>query len=105
MPEDAHPVREIVLPLAVVLGLVANGILVGVAWGKLSTVVTVINENQTKQSDQLKELTVRVQGIGDRLHDVERDAEQDRRDFRTLEDYTRGRVDRLQYRAPAASRK
>jgi hypothetical protein len=99
MPQSEHPVREIVLPLAVVLALLGNAWYGGVGWGRVST--------------QLEGVLAAIGGIRDRVAAVEsdlakikvwqqsQDLEDRARDerFRLFKMYTKGRIARLPYRA------
>lgn len=98
-PAMAHPVKEIVLPLATVLLLVGNAWWAGVGWGKVST--------------QLEGVLAALGGFGTRVTATEADIaelkawrrtqEQDDRmrdeRFRLFRMYTKGRIARLPYRA------
>lgn len=99
-----HPVKDIVLPLAVVVALITNALMIGVAWGRLGQRLDTLDSGQREQREALKDLGETDQAIKDRLRDLERDASEDRKDFQLLEDYTRGRIDRLPYHAPPARR-
>jgi len=99
-----HPVKDIVIPLAVVLTLIANALLVGIAWGRITSRVEqveggVATEHQ-KNIDQDRDII----NLRDRMHDTERDRKQDDDRFRLFDDYTRGRIDRLPYKAPPPAR-
>ena len=104
MPTTDHPVKDIVIPLAVVLTLIANALLVGIAWGRITSRVEQVesgvgieHEKNTTQDQRLLELR-------DRMHDAERDIKEDERRFGLLDDYTRGRIDRFPYKAPPPAR-
>lgn len=104
MPTTDHPVKDIVIPLAVVLTLILNALLVGIAWGRITARVehaevgiTVEHEKNNEQDHQLLDLR-------DRMHDTERDIKESERRFGLLDDYTRGRIDRFPYKAPPPAR-
>jgi hypothetical protein len=95
----AHPVREIVLPLAVVLGLVGNAWWAGVGWGRVSNQLDLVLASQ-------KSVEMRTANLESRMADFEiwkrmHDAAQLKRDeeFRLFRMYTKGRIARLPYRA------
>lgn len=106
MPEPADdrsrggsPVREIVLPLAVVLGLVGNAWWGGMGWGKVSSQLDVVLTS-------LASLQGRTGAAESRLTELEtwkrvHEKEQEKRDqeFRLFKLYTKGRIARLPYRA------
>jgi hypothetical protein len=103
-PPPPHPVKDIVLPLAGVIALIANALLVGISWGRFSQrmetyegVQTVLERRITKAEEQALELR-------DRVRDAERDIKDGDRRFLLLDDYTRGRVDRLPYKSPPPAR-
>lgn len=96
--------KDNVLPLAVVITLIAYALLMGVAWGRITarqeqTEANISNEHATNL-DQDRSLSA----IRDRLHDAERDIKEDERRFSLLDDYTRGRIDRLPYKPPPPMR-
>lgn len=104
MPPTDHPVKDIVIPLAVVITLLLNALLVGIAWGRITARVEqvengVVVEHQ-KNSDQDRALA----DLRDRMHDAERDIKEDEKRFGLLDDYTRGRIDRLPYKSPPPAR-
>lgn len=106
MPDDtqrppvSHPVKDIVLPLTVVVGLVVNAFFMGNVWGKISYRMDImdftLSEEKAKNSEQDKHL----QALRDRTHDLERDNKDQDRRFLLLDDYTRGRIDRMPYKPP-----
>lgn len=63
----------------------------------------VINSKTNEQLEQAHDGTA-IQSLKDRIRDLERDAISDRKDFTLLEDYTRGRIDRLPFHPPATRR-
>jgi len=99
-----HPVREIVLPLAIVIGLLGNALLIGVSWGRFTQRLDILDQRQEVQSGVLDGHGKAIQDTKDRVHDLERDIKEDERRFLLLDDYTRGRIDRLPYKAPPPSR-
>ena len=104
MAPTEHPVKDIVIPLAVVLTLIANALLVGIAWGRITARVEQTENGiaieHGKNSDQDRS----IMDLRDRMHDVERDIKEDDRRFGLLDDYTRGRIDRLPYKSPPPAR-
>ena len=100
-----HPVKDIVLPLAVVVALITNALMVGIAWGRLGQRLDTLDTGQREHREAIQALQRQNQETRDRLRDLERDAIEDRKDFDFLEDYTRGRIDRLPYKAPPAARR
>lgn len=106
-PQDrraSHPVKDIVLPLAVVIGLVGNALYVGSWGGRTGQRLDSIDQRLSEHSKELEKTSEVLSSIKERLRDLERDRDEDRRNFLLLEDYTRGRIDRLPYRAPPARR-
>lgn len=104
MPEGQNPMKDIVLPLAVVIGLVGNALFVGIAWGRLTMRQEAAETRLGSAEGRLNGLADKHDALRDKVRDLERDAEEDRKDFRLLEDYTRGRIDRLPYNAPSSRR-
>lgn len=99
-PSLTHPVRDIVLPLATVMVLVGNTLMIGIAWGRITQKQETYEFYQSETRQQMREALQLMEKIEDRVHDLERDAVQDRKDFSLLENYTRGRIDHLPYRTP-----
>lgn len=103
-----HPVKDIVLPLAVVIGLVVNALVIGIAWGKFSYRIEIneraiaAHEESSKQENSHQNQS--IQSLRDRVHDLERDTTEHERRFLMLDDYTRGRIDRLPYKPPPPAR-
>lgn len=100
----SHPVKDIVLPLAVVITLCGNALLVGIAWGRFSQRMDTYEGVQTRQESRLTDQERENRTQGDRLRDLERDIKDGDRRFLLLDDYTRGRIDRLPYRPPPPAR-
>lgn len=98
------PMKDVVLPLAVVLGLVGNALFVGIAWGKLTQRQDTQETRSLAQEKRLDSLSEQYQVLRDKVRDLDRDASEHREDFKLLEDYTRGRIDRLPYHAPPSTR-
>lgn len=91
-PPTPHPVKDIVLPLAIVIGLIGNAWWAGVNWGKVSTQLeTIITTLGTTVSTvaihdkQIADLEVRIKTQEEKL--------------RLFKMYTKGRIARLPYRA------
>ncbi len=103
-PPPPHPVKDIVLPLAVVIGLLANALMIGVAWGRFSQRMDTYEASQQRQDQRITKAEEGVLSLRDRMHDVERDIKEAERRFLLLDDYTRGRIDKLPYHAPSAAR-
>lgn len=101
-PPQPHPVKDIVLPLAVVIALIANALFVGVAWGRFTERQAINEALDSVQSASLKEHDKQLLDLRDAVRDLARDRAEDRKEFILLEDYTRGRIDRLPYH-PAPS--
>lgn len=99
---EGHPVKDIVLPLVVVLALVANALMVGISWGRFSQRLDTIDLLMGQQDRRVESLEKGAQDLRDRVHDVEREAIEDRKGFQGLENYTRGRIDRLPWHPPPA---
>jgi hypothetical protein len=101
----SHPVKDIVLPLAVVLTLVGNALYVGSWGGRTGQRLDSIDQRLAEHGLALERAADQLATIKDRLRDLERDRAEDRKDFLVLEDYTRGRIDRLPYRVPPTARR
>lgn len=98
-PKGGGPVREVVLPLAMVLALVGNAWWGGVGWGRVSS-----------QLDQvlasMNDLRGRTSSVEQRLSEVEswrrmqeENLKQRDQEFRLFKMYTKGRIARLPYRS------
>jgi hypothetical protein len=103
-PPPPHPVKDIVLPLAVVIGLLANALMIGIAWGRFSQRMDTYEGVQSSQELRITKTEEGALALRDRLRDAERDIKDGERRFLLLDDYTRGRVDRLPYKAPPPAR-
>jgi uncharacterized protein HemX len=99
-----HPVKDVVLPLAVVVGLIANALVIGVAWGRFSQRMDTYEAAQVNHTRRIEKMEEKEQAMRDRVRDLERDAKESERRFWLLDDYTRGRIDRLPYKTPAPAR-
>jgi hypothetical protein len=104
MRDSEHPVREIVLPLVVVLGLIGNALIIGVAWGRFSQRMDTYESGQVEVKEKNRQQDEKIESQRDRLRDLERDAIEDRKTFNLFEDYARGRIDRLPYHPPPSRR-
>jgi hypothetical protein len=104
MPLSEHPVKEIVLPLAVVMGLVGNALFIGISWGRVTQRLDIMDQKQDAQSSVIDSHSKSIQDVKDRVHDLERDMKENERRFMLLDDYTRGRIDKYPYKAPGPSR-
>lgn len=104
MPPTEHPVKDIVIPLAVVIALLSNALLIGIAWGRITSRVEQVESGiaveHAKNSDQDRS----IGDLRDRMHDAERDLKEDEKRFQVFDDYTRGRIDRLPYKPPPPAR-
>lgn len=96
--------KDIVLPLAVVITLIANALMVGIAWGKFSTRLEIVERHYNDERGRNTEQDRAIQALKDRAHDLERDTKEADKRFFMLDDYTRGRIDRLPYRPPPPAR-
>jgi len=103
-PPPQHPVKDIVLPLAVVIGLLANALMIGIAWGRFSQRMDTYEGVQSTLVQRLTKAEEAALALRDRMRDAERDIDENERRFLLLDDYTRGRVDRLPYKAPPPAR-
>lgn len=99
-----HPVKDIVLPLAVVIGLIANALMIGVAWGRFSQRMDTYEKIQADLSGRVTKQEEKELALRDRVRDLERDVKDQDRRFWLFDDYTRGRIDRLPYKSPPPSR-
>lgn len=95
-----HPVKDIVLPLAVVIGLITNALFVGIAWGKINYRMEISEREIALQREVAKEQNREIESLKDRAHDIERDRKDDLRNFLILDNYTRGRIDHMPYKSP-----
>lgn len=91
-PPPPHPVKDIVLPLAVVIGLIGNAWYGGVNWGRVSTQLETLISTLTQtvgvvsaHSREITDLQTRMKAQEDNL--------------RLFKMYTKGRIARLPYRA------
>lgn len=103
-PPVQHPVKDVVLPLAVVIGLLVNALMIGVAWGRFSQRMDTYEGIQATLEQRVTKAEEAALNLRDRMRDAERDIKEDQRRFLMLDDYTRGRVDRLPYKAPPPAR-
>lgn len=103
-PAPPHPVKDVVLPLAVVIGLIANALMIGVAWGRFGQRMDTYETIQSSHAGRIEKMEEREQALRDRVRDVERDNKEADRRFFLLDDYTRGRIDRLPYKPPPPAR-
>lgn len=104
MPPTEHPVKDIVIPLAVVLTLIANALLIGIAWGRITARVEQVEGGVSVEHQKNIDQDRGITDLRDRMHDAERDIKETDRHYGLLDDYTRGRIDRLPYKAPPPSR-
>jgi hypothetical protein len=91
-PRTEHPVKDIVLPLAVVIGLIGNAWWGGVGWGKVSTQLELLIKTQAAMVATVNGLEKEVLSLQSRLKAQEEG-------FRLFKAYTKGRIARLPYRA------
>lgn len=103
-PPSPHPVKDVVLPLAVVITLLANALMIGIAWGRFSQRMENYEGAAQKLESRVTGGESAIRSIQDRMHDAERDIKEDERRFGLLDDYTRGRIDRLPYKSPPPAR-
>jgi hypothetical protein len=99
-----HPVKDIVIPLAVVIMLCANALLIGIAWGRITARVEQVATDVTTEHQKNDAQDRSILDLRDRMHDAERDLKENDRRFNLFDDYTRGRIDRLPYKAPPPAR-
>lgn len=104
MPQTEHPVKDIVIPLAVVITLIANALLVGIAWGRITARVEQVEGAVATEHQKNVDQDRAILDLRDRAHDSERDIKEDEKRFGLLDDYTRGRIDRLPYKSPPPAR-
>jgi hypothetical protein len=88
----AHPVKDIVLPLAVVIGLIGNAWWGGVGWGKVSTQLETILVT-------LNSTVSTVNGHGREIIELQARIAAQEKEMRLFKMYTKGRIARLPYRA------
>lgn len=97
MATSEHPVREIVLPLAVVIGLIANAFWSGVGWGNVSSKLTTVIDAMNaigRRTDSLEHDVAELKVW--QATQVKDDADRDRA-FSQFKMYTKGRIARLPY--------
>jgi hypothetical protein len=99
-----HPVKDIVIPLAVVIMLCANALLIGVAWGRITARVENVETGVAIEHQRNIEQDHSLVDLRDRMHDAERDIREGEKRFVLFDDYTRGRIDRLPYHPPPPAR-
>lgn len=99
-----HPVKDIVIPLAVVIALLSNALLIGIAWGRITARVEQVENGVAVKHAKNQDQDHSILDLRDRMHDVERDAKEDQKRFQLFDDYTRGRIDRLPYKPPPPAR-
>lgn len=88
----SHPVKDIVLPLAVVIGLIGNAWWGGVGWGKVSTQLETIIATLTSTVST-------VSGQGRDIVELQARVTAQEKELRLFKMYTKGRIARLPYRA------
>jgi hypothetical protein len=91
-PPTPHPVKDIVLPLAVVIGLIGNAWWGGVGWGKVSTQLETILAT-------LNSTVTTVNGQGRDIIELQAKVAAQEKELRLFKMYTKGRIARLPYRA------
>lgn len=91
-PSAPHPVKDIVLPLAVVIGLIGNAWWGGVGWGKVSTQLETIIAT-------LSSTVSTVSGQGRDIVELQARMLAQEKEMRLFKMYTKGRIARLPYRA------
>jgi hypothetical protein len=91
-PVVQHPVKDIALPLAMVLGLVANAWWAGDGWGRVNT--------KLDQLIQTQAATVEiVTGLEKDVLDLKARMRGQQEELRLFKAYTKGRIARMPYRA------
>jgi hypothetical protein len=91
-PSVAHPVKDVVLPLAVVLGLVGNAWWAGEGWGRVNTKLDQLIHAQSQVVLDVTALEKDVVDLKTRMKAQEEA-------LRVFKMYTKGRIARLPYRA------
>jgi hypothetical protein len=103
-PPPSNPVKDIVIPLTVVIALLGNALMIGIAWGRFSQRMDGYDAAQQKLEARVTAGAEAGQDLRDRMRDAERDIKDAERRFLLLDDYTRGRIDRLPYKSPPPQR-
>lgn len=91
-PPPPHPVRDIVLPLAVVIGLIGNAWWGGVGWGKVSTQLETILATLANATTTVAQHEKEITQLEARITAQEKE-------LRLFKMYTKGRIARLPYRS------
>lgn len=94
-----QPMKDVVLPLAVVIGLIGNAWWGGVGWGKVSTKLDSIMDRIGSTQVQVTQLRADSDAIDRRLLAIESRMKAQEEQLRLFKMYTKGRIARLPYRA------
>jgi hypothetical protein len=97
--QAAHPVKDIVLPLGIVIGLVLNAWYGGNGWGRVSKQLETIDSKMGKMDQRADHLESDVLNL--QKWQIETNKDNTARDveFRLFRAYTKGRIARLPYHA------
>ena len=105
MPEEPaktaerQPMRDIVIPLAVVIGLIGNAWWGGVGWGRVNGKLDTIVDSIRSTQGEVSQLRNDALEIDRKLAALESRMKQQEDAFRLFKMYTKGRIARLPYRA------
>lgn len=94
-----QPVRDIVIPLVVVIGLIGNAWWGGVGWGKVNGKLDTIMERVMAMQSQVSAVQGDAADLDRRLFQLEGRLKQQEDSLRVFKMYTKGRIARLPYRA------
>jgi hypothetical protein len=95
----SHPVREVVLPLAVVLALVGQAWYAGMGWGTVGTKLDVLTALVASAQKDVGALSGEVQALKERQGKLDDRMKAQEEAHRLFKMYTKGRIARLPYRA------
>ena len=98
MPDsDQHPVKDIVLPLAVVIGLIGNAWWGGVGWGRVSNQLTTLIDQIASMNKRTERVETDVADLKAWRVAMDKDNAERERQFKLFRMYTKGRIARLPY--------
>lgn len=97
--ENRHPVKDIVLPLAVVIGLVGNAWWGGVGWGKVSHQLDSLSDQITAMNQRTSHVESDVADLKLWRVSIDKDNAEMAVRLKLFRQYTKGRIARLPYHA------
>lgn len=96
---SGSPIREIVLPLAVVISLIGSAWWSGVGWGTVATKLDTLTTLVSSVQSDVGILRGDVAALEKRQADLEARLKTQEDAFRLFKMYTKGRIARLPYRS------